>query len=665
MLFTPSILAQSSLQTRVMACAIALCFTVSAPVLAQTDSQTQTLPAVVITGARFASDPALPPIGASVISADDIRSAGVGDVNAAIRKLGGVYGRESLTGSRDFDLDLGGFGASSSQNLVVVLDGVRLSENELSSAVLSGIPIDSVERIEITRSGSSVLYGDGATGGVINIISKNPSQQAGRGSVFAEVGQFNLREARAAVAQAWEGFALDAALGELQTDNYRANGAFKQSNFSVNAQWTIPQGRAGVRLESMRQDSRFPGSLAAAEFNANPRQTDTPHDFGSQDSDRVTAFIERRVGSVDVAAELSQRDKTVKATNVFSSGPSALQYTGKQTQFSPRLRQIETFDGLLNEAVLGIDLVHWTRVTASDFSQANAVQNSKAVYLRDEIKFQGSHSARIAIGARHEVFDQNSIDPAPYTSATYDSVQTRNAWELQGSFKPAPQVELFGKTGQSYRVANVDENAYTPNANQPLAAQISHDLEFGATLGDAVHKLTARLFRHKLTNEITFSPTVDNPYGVNTNLDPTRHQGFEIEASTGIATDWNLTGHARHIQATFTEGPNAGKEIPLVPENIVSARLAWAPKDGQSADIGVQWVDRQRYGNDFDNSCAAQIPSYATVDARYAKKFGAWEVALTGLNLFDKHDFSSAYYCTTAIYPADGRQLKISARYSF
>jgi iron complex outermembrane receptor protein len=81
--------------------------------------------------------------------------------------------------------------------------------------------------------------------------------------------------------------------------------------------------------------------------------------------------------------------------------------------------------------------------------------------------------------------------------------------------------------------------------------------------------------------------------------------------------------------------------------------------------VGAQWVDSQRYGNDFTNACAARVPSYTTFDARYAVKLGAWELAATGLNLADRHYFSNAFGCQSGIYPSDGRQLKLSARYDF
>ncbi|WP_310657149.1 Plug domain-containing protein, partial [Acinetobacter baumannii] len=74
------------------------------------------LPAIVITGPRFPAQAT--PIGATVITAEQIRSAGATDVNAAIRKIGGVFGRQSLDGSPDFGLDLRGFGTNSAQNTV-------------------------------------------------------------------------------------------------------------------------------------------------------------------------------------------------------------------------------------------------------------------------------------------------------------------------------------------------------------------------------------------------------------------------------------------------------------------------------------------------------------------------------------------------------------------
>lgn len=621
---------------------------------------------VVITASRFASDPAFAAIGATVITADEIRNSGADNVNQAIRKIAGVYGRQSAYGTQDFDLDLRGFGTNSSQNLVVLVDGVRLSENDLSTALLSSIAIDTVERIEIMRGGSSVLYGDGATGGVIQIVTKRYAKNLQSGSVSAEIGRYGHRELRASAAKSWDGFALDANLSSQRADNYRANNAVKQENFSGGAQWAFREGRAGLRIELARQDSGLAGALSLAQFESNPRQTLSPNNHSSIDSDRYSAFIERHFGGWEAAAELSHREKVLKSFYDFGSyGTSASTYTSKQTQFSPRVRNLSNIDGLNNELVLGLDFADWTRLTESSYSQADAKQKSKAAYVRDEIKWG---NARIAAGLRHEVFDKDSVDPAPYSTATYSKSQALNAWELQGSYVVMPAVNLFAKAGQSYRVANVDENGYTPVANMPLNAQTSHDLELGASLGNAAQSLTARLFQHRLHNEIFFDPTAINNFGglgTNVNLAPTKRQGFEVEARTRLADVYRVSAQWQHVKASFTDGANAGKEMVMVPENTLSARLSWLPNDGQTADLGVQWVSEQRYGGDFTNNCSAKIPAYTTLDGRYAKRIGAWEFAIVGNNLTDKHYFSNAYGCKSGIYPNEGRQLKLSARYDF
>ena len=639
-----------------LACAFAFSSLLSVAAQAQDNPST-----VVVTGARFPSVETLQPIGATVITQDDIRRAGAGDVNSAIRKIGGVYGRQSLDGSPDFALDLRGFGTNSAQNMVIMVDGVRLNESELANTVLSSIPIDSVERIEIVRGGSSVLYGEGATGGVIQIVTRRGRDQGIHGSVFAEGGSFHAHDVRASLSAVTGDVSADLSVARQGTDNYRDNAAFDQTSFSLGVQTRYTGGRAGLRVESARQDSRFPGSLTLDQFNDNPRQSLTMKDFGSLDTDRVSAFAEYRLGQVDLAAELSHRERNVRS-NYLTGYTSIGAYDGRQDQFSPRARWAADVNGMLNELVVGVDAIRWKRKTTSDYSSADASQTSKAVYVRDELRFDREHDGRVAIGARHESFDKDVVDVLAGTPRE-DRSQSQNAWDAQASYRIQPLLEVYAKAGQSFRVANVDENGYR-STPELLAPQTSHDLEFGATLGDAERKITARAFRHKLRNEIFYDPTLLG-FGANTNLDPTRREGFEIDADAAIAAGWRASAHLQHVNAKFTAGPNAGREMVLVPKNVLTARLSWLPGNGQSADVGAQWVDRQRYGDDFSNGCSARIPSYVTFDARYAVKLGPWEIAATGLNLADRHYFSNAFSCRAGIYPSDGRQLKLSARYDF
>jgi iron complex outermembrane receptor protein len=654
------------LATKPLAMALAISAAFSSSTYAQTPND-QMLEPIVITGARFASVPGFAPIGASVITAEQIQEAGIDNVNEAIRKIGGVYGRQSLSGNSDFSLDLRGFGSSSDQNIVVLIDGIRLSENELATAVLSSIPIESVDRVEIVRGGSSVLYGEGATGGTIQIITKRAALNKLRGTVVAEFGSYGDREVRASVAKGWDAFSLDANLSSQRKDNYRANSDLKQDNFSGGMQWATKEGKVGLRIDAARQDSRLPGSLTLAQFESDPRQATTPNDFGSVDTNRYTLFADQRWGDLEVAAELSHRDKTAKATFISSFGTFTSQADSRVTQFSPRVRYLTKSGDTANELVAGVDLSRWTRLTDSVFggfpsSQADASQTSRAVYARDEVRLG---ALRVALGARHETFDKDSVDPVPFTSNTYSKNQSLNAWELQANYTVVTDLDLFAKAGQSYRVANVDENGATPIPNQPLDPQRSHDLTLGTTYGHGDNKVTVQLFQHRLRDEIFYDPTA-GAFGANVNLDPTKRAGIELEASARLMSEFALTAHVQHVNAEFTDGPNDGHEMVLVPRNSASAWLNWVPGDGQSANVGMQWVDTQRYGGDFSNACSSRMPSFATLDARYARQFGGWEIAISGSNLTDKKYFTNAFgACNSGIYPDSGRQLKLSARYNF
>ncbi len=315
---------------------------------------------------------------------------------------------------------------------------------------------------------------------------------------------------------------------------------------------------------------------------------------------------------------------------------------------------------MLHEVVAGIDLTRWARSVGFAPDTSSNRQQSRAVYLRDELTWDGAHHARLAAGVRREKVGKDDVS----AFATLDEDASFTAWELQGSFDPAASLTLFAKGGRSFRVPNADENGYR-SSTAGLKVQTSRDIELGATVGGKALGATVRAFRHALADEIFYDPTLSNFFGANTNLDPTERKGVELDVHAALARNLRLVAHLQHVKARFTAGPNDGRDMVLVPRNIASARLSWTPPGGHSADVGAQWVDRQRYGSDFTNDCAALMPSYTTLDARYARQVGAWEFAVSGLNLTDRQHFSQAFFCRAAIYPSDGRQVKVSARYDF
>ena len=74
-------------------------------------------------------------------------------------------------------IDMRGFGqAQGYRSLVITVDGRRLNNIDLSPQNLVSVPIGNIERIEITKGSGSVIYGDSAMAGTIQIYTRNATQ---------------------------------------------------------------------------------------------------------------------------------------------------------------------------------------------------------------------------------------------------------------------------------------------------------------------------------------------------------------------------------------------------------------------------------------------------------------------------------------------------------
>ena len=90
-------------------------------------------------------------------------------------------------------IDLRGSGATSSANTIILLDGIPL--NGLVTFNINQIPVGDIERIEVIQGAGAIMYGDGAIGGVVNIITKAPENKVNYGSVGLETGSWETNRA--------------------------------------------------------------------------------------------------------------------------------------------------------------------------------------------------------------------------------------------------------------------------------------------------------------------------------------------------------------------------------------------------------------------------------------------------------------------------------------
>lgn len=614
----------------------------------------QTLPETRVTATRFAEPAASLPLGVSVITADEIRASGATTVNDAIVRLLGVPGRQDLFNGGDTSIDLRGFGATADANQVVILDGIRLSEGDSSGPRLAGIPIESIERIEVLRGSGAVLYGEGATGGVIVITTKAGAarQRATGATLYGAVGSEQSSDVRASgTLNAGNGFVVDADAQKRRTDGFRDNGASHTEAGSVTGQWSNSWLRLGARYAQDDLHAGLPGALTAQQYADNPRQSTTPDDRVSIRNSRGSVFATADVGTWQLAFDAAERQKELRSINF---GVFPFDYDVDAHNYALRGRQEVKLGTATNILVLGLDRNEWKRTSVTNSS--DAAQDANAFYAKDDVVF--AQGTRLSLGARSERIHKDSGGVA--------LDDTQNAWELGLSHPLTTAWTAWFRIGHSYRLPNADEFTFT-RPGEMLQPQTSQDTEAGARWSYAAGKVEARLFHSALTNEIGFDPNAVTPFfGANVNFDPTRREGLEVDWNHAITSALGVRVNGIVRRATFRSGPYQGKDVPLVPRESLAVRGDWTPVAGHHLNAGVNWVSSQH--PDFQNTCT--MPSYVTADARYAWHFRAnAELALGVTNLFDRKFYTQAFGCaggtTTSIYPEPGRQFTASVRVQF
>jgi iron complex outermembrane receptor protein len=630
---------------------------VCGPVAAQGQPVATTLSPVLVTATRFAEDANTLPFGVSVVTAEDIRKAGISTVNEAVMKLLGVHGRLDLSGGGEYSLDLRGFGDAAGSNQAVILDGVRINEGDLSGTRLAGIPIDAVDRIEVIRGSSAVLYGEGATGGAIVITTKAASGAARQSSAraYMALGSQALAEVRAGGTLVSGGFSLDVTGNKRTTDGHRDNFRSNVESLALTGQWRNEWLRIGARHGQDKLYSGLPGSLTAAEYNDNPRQTTHPTERSELDNHRNGLFTEMALGDWQLALDLGKRDKTSIGHYAFSD----FTYDIEANNRSLRVRHSKAVGGLRNTMVAGIDRNEWTRVVRGSFG-STAEQVSGAVYLKDDLTLaSGTH---LSAGVRAERADK-TLDTAPTSPLN----ERYNAWDL-GVVQPLGYgTAVYARFGRSFRFANADEFSFTMPSTS-VKPQTSRDLDLGARWVHQLNRAELRFYRNALRDEIGYDPTVTGPYGpgtgANVNFDRTLRQGVELELVHGVNAALQLRLNAAARQAKFTDGPYDGKQVALVPKRTVSFGADWQVFEAHRLNAVVNTVSSQY--PDFANSC--RMPAYTTVDLRYAHQQGAVELSLGVGNVTDKKYYTQAYGCAagtpTSIYPEAGRSFVASVRVS-
>lgn len=203
--------------------------------------------------------------GVSIITAEDIKKRPpASDLSQIIRTMPGVnLTGNSTSGQRgnNRQIDIRGMGP---ENTMILVDGKPVSSRNAvrygwrgerdSRGDTNWVPADQVERIEVLRGPAAARYGNGAAGGVVNIITKQAGKEThGDVTVYSNFPQHKDEGATQRMTFGLNGPLTDTLsyrvygnVAKTDSDDWDIN-AGHESNRTGNQVGTLPAGREGVR----------------------------------------------------------------------------------------------------------------------------------------------------------------------------------------------------------------------------------------------------------------------------------------------------------------------------------------------------------------------------------------------------------------------------------
>jgi vitamin B12 transporter len=576
---------------------------------------------VVVTAARLQQpgEEALPAL--TVISRADIERSQATDLLELLARQPGVqFARSGGPGSQ---ASLFVRGAASSQTLVLV-DGVRINTPLTGAAVLGGLQLDAVERVEIVRGNLSSLYGSEAVGGVVQIFTRRGRSTGA--SLAAEAGSGDLRSGSAAASYVEPGLRVDASAAVRRSDPFSAidpSRVVPAPPFVLGANPDVDGDRSSngsLRVQTQVGERALLGGSAWA--RRNETDFDDPGE-GPQATQRESS----RASVGQLYAQTAWTEAwttrlTLAQSRDRSRNRSSVPASFNNGEFDARNRQAT----LANEVALS------TAVAASLGLEYLSQRGGSTAY---DPAFAGTLTAfeRRAVSAWFGTVGRQGPQSVQVNARYDDYSDVGSAWTglVAYGYTWAPAWRASVQVSSAFRAPSFNELHFPGFGNPALQPEKARSAEAGLRYagGAAGGRFEAgiALFRTITRNQIVFDPAA----GVPNNIGEAIADGVEISA-TGAIDAWRFSANATLLRA---DDRSTGQRLPRRAPYTVNATAYYEAGWGNA---GVE-VGGVGYRPDFDISTFArvQLAPYTLVRVVGTYRLDRqWSVNARIENLFDR-----------------------------
>lgn len=651
------------------------------------------------------------PQSVNVVPQQLLQDQGARSMQDALRNVPGLT-FSSGDGQRD-QVIIRGFTAIADQ----FIDGVR--DDALYFRDLSNI-----ERIEVLKGPSAVLYGRGSSGGLINRVTKKPKFGETFGEVSTTFGSYGLKRVETDLnTQLGESVALRLNLAKESSGSYRDQQFNDRYSIAPSLAFNISADTRLLLQYNQATDKRLT-DFGIPSLNGRPVDVPMNTYYGSstaRQDDTTTSHVSSYSATLDhrFNEALSLRNTTrfsdykLDRYNTNSSGlvnPVALTVQLSRGYIlrdeSGWFNQTDVtyktnFGGFKQEILFGMEVGQQKRrsesvqtgvfTTVNIFNPGNVVippvtaatlnadaaipghtlQNIFGLYVQDQITVAKDWKA--LVGVRFDQFKQNTrFDRKLATLERTDNNFSPRAGLV---WQPSDSQSYYASYSRSFQ-PSAETFALTAS-NVANAPEITRNLEIGAKLDffEGALSTTAALFNLQRANIKNTDPA--NP-AVQINVGTQRTKGLELTANGRLPGKWDVSaGYAfldgKMVQSIATTAslqipvvvggvPALGKTAALTPRH---SAFLWLMKDlGQGFSVGGGANYVGSYFTSLTN--LVTVPSYLTGDLAATYKTKQYEIGVNLKNFTNKKHIISAHGSNdNLIVPGPPRQLQVALKYKF
>jgi len=562
-----------------------------------------------------------------------------------------------------------------------------------------------LERLEVLRGPSSVLFGKGDVGGVVNRVSKVPGPDAVR-EIGVQTGRYDRKQVMADLGGAidadgqWRWRVVGVGLDTGTQDQY-PNGermTQKRQYLAPSLKWQpTPQTSLTLQAELLRDDSADDVQYVS---DANGRPTSVKEGEPSYSrietgSDAVGWQLAHRF---DSGWKLQQNARYAHRTldkhhilSFFAADPNLLQRQARHDVETVDENSIDTSvqgkldgAGLSHTLLFGFDVdrsrAEWQRWQAmttpldltnpvygvpiaeptSQSRDKQVILEQVGLYAQDQVRFD-SHWG-MTVGVRQDRvktrYENRRADTSAGEVAIAERTDNATTGRLGVSYQVGNGWAPYASYGESFvPVMAVDEGQlFDPSRGRQVELGVKYMPE-----GEAV-SFTAAVFNLVKTNVVSYDPVDFAPHAIG----KVRSRGIELEAKAALTKQLRLTGSFTALDMEVLSSAidsEVGNMPILTPKQTASLWLDYALGAGALQGVSIGGGLRH-VGKRWDNGQNTESqPAYTLADAAVRYDNGPWRFALNVSNLFDKEYLAGHAY--GSYFRGNERNVLLTAKYRF